>query len=133
MTRKSLTDSFPEVFIWLRNHDKEWLYKHLPKALTASQAQSHRYKHQHDLWKNRQRKAIKELRSFARKAMAAPPKNQRLSISYILKTHVTHPSSLAVLGTMISVPKDKASLATQSGSSGAYWPKLQDEMPNIST
>ena len=85
MTRKSLTDSFPEVFIWLRNHDKEWLYKHLPKALTASQAQSHRYKHQHDLWKNRQRKAVNGLRSFARKVMTDPPENQRLSASYILK------------------------------------------------
>lgn len=85
MTRKSLTDSFPEVFIWLRNRDKEWLYKHLPKALTPSQAQSHRYKHQHDLWKNRQRKAIKGLRRLVLCMMTSPPENQRLSVSYILQ------------------------------------------------
>ncbi len=33
-----------------------------------------------------------------------------------LITHVTHPSSTEVLGTMMSALKDKASLATQSGS-----------------
>ena len=38
---------------------------------------------------------------------------------YIILTHVTHPSLIAALGTMISVQKDKASFATQSGSNGA--------------
>ena len=85
MSRKSLVDSFPEVFIWLRNHDKEWLYKHLPQAQSATQAQAQRYKHHHGLWKQKQRKAIKGLRSFAIKSMDNPPKNQRLSPSYILK------------------------------------------------
>ena len=35
-------------------------------------------------------------------------------------THVTHPSLIEALGTMISVRKGKASFATQSGSNGAY-------------
>ena len=50
----------------------------------------------------------------------------------LLIAHVTHLSSPEVLGTMILVPKDRASLATQSGSNEVYLPKPQDEMPNIS-
>ncbi|OED43722.1 hypothetical protein ACH42_09385 [Endozoicomonas sp. (ex Bugula neritina AB1)] len=94
MTRKTLTDSYPDIFIWLKNHDKKWLYSHLPKPLTASQAQSHRYKHQQNLWKNKQRNAVKGLRSLVRKMTTSPPQNQRLSISYILKTlKVRNPQS----------------------------------------
>lgn len=86
MTRKDLTESFPDVFIWLRNHDKIWLYKQLPKPVSASQAQALRYKNQHLLWKKKQQQAIKGLRRFALRAMSSPPANQRISSSYILKS-----------------------------------------------
>ena len=50
-------------------------------------------------------------------AMYHSGRNPLKKVTY--KTHVTHPSLIAALGTMISVQKDKASFATQSGSNGA--------------
>ena len=86
MSRKELTEAFSDVFIWLRNHDKKWLYKQLPKPLSAVQAQSFRYKNQRLLWQKKQQQAIGGLRGFVIMMMANPPSNQRLSPSYILKS-----------------------------------------------
>lgn len=86
MTRKELTESFSDVFIWLKNNDKDWLYRQLPKPVSASQAQVLRYKNQHLLWKKKQQQAIEGLRGFAIKMMNTPPANQRISPSYILKS-----------------------------------------------
>ena len=84
--RKAIIETDPTVFQWLLNHDKHWLYKQLPPPKTPSQAQSQRYKNQHNLWKEKQQSAIRGLRGLANIMVTCPPENRRLSPAYILKS-----------------------------------------------
>ena len=84
--RKALFDKFPDIFVWLRNHDRQWLYQYLPPPCSATAAQSYRYDQQGAMWMKRQQAAIKQLRKFARKSLSQPPAGQRMSISFILKS-----------------------------------------------
>jgi len=86
LTRKAIMEIDPDLFIWLKNHDKHWLYKQLPPAKSPQEAQSFRYKKQNNLWLKKQMIAIGRLKKFALKSLRRPPENTRISIAYILKS-----------------------------------------------
>ena len=86
LTRKAITEIDPDLFIWLKNHDKHWLYKQLPPAKSPQEAQSFRYNKQNNLWLKKQMIAIGKLKEFAQKSLRCPPENTRISIAYILKS-----------------------------------------------
>ncbi|PJE79251.1 hypothetical protein CI610_01781 [invertebrate metagenome] len=85
LTRKELMCLNPAMFIWLKNHDKKWLYHQMPVPLSPAQVQACRYRDQKKFWDIKQQLAIQSLQKFARNVIVSPPKNQRLSVTFILK------------------------------------------------
>ena len=67
------------------------------------------------------RRAVIKKKDGGTRPLGVPTVADRVAQTVVkLITHVTHSSSTEAPGTMISVPKDKALLAAQSGSNEVY-------------